>query len=77
MTATVEEREASDAQHARGRLVARERLDILFDQGSLTQAEPAGDGVITVHGTIRGRPAMAFSQDVTAAGGIITPAHAE
>ena len=77
MTATVEERDASDAQHARGRLIARERLDTLFDQGSVTEAEPAGDGVITAHGTIRGRPVIAFSQDVTAAGGIITPAHAE
>lgn len=77
MTATVEEREASDAQHARGRLLARERLDILFDKGSLVEAGPAGDGVVTAHGTVRGRPIMAFSQDVTDGGGIVTAAHAE
>lgn len=67
----------SAGQHARGRLTARERLDILFDVASFVESEPAGHGVVVGHGVIQGRPAAAFSQDVTDAGGAISHRHAE
>ncbi|OWK29135.1 carboxyl transferase domain-containing protein [Sphingomonas mucosissima] len=77
MAAIVEEREGSAAQHACGRLTARERLDILFDEASFVEPGPAGHGVVTGLGLVQGRPVAAFSQDVTDAGGTITRQHAE
>ena len=79
------------AQHKRGKLSARERLDLLLDEGSfveldrfVTQRTPGmedqkflGDGVITGHGTIHGRPVYVFSQDFTVFGGSLSEAHAE
>lgn len=76
MAATVEVRERSDAQHARGRLTARERLDILFDHATFRETAPVGAGIVTGYGLVQGRPVAAFSQDVTDAGGIITRDHA-
>ncbi|SEJ64652.1 propionyl-CoA carboxylase beta chain [Sphingomonas sp. OV641] len=76
MAATVGEREASEAQHARGCLTARERLDILFDHETRREIGGAGQGVITARGLVRGRPVMAFSQDVTDAAGVMTQAQA-
>jgi len=79
-----------DQQHARGKLTARERLDLLLDAGSLVEldafvtnrnpeAETAflGDGVVTGHGTIDGRLVFVFSQDFTVFGGSLSEAYAE
>ncbi|MCC2980736.1 acyl-CoA carboxylase subunit beta [Sphingomonas sp. IC4-52] len=76
MAATVEEQERSDVQHARGRLTARERLDILFDHATFRETGPIGAGVVTGEGLVQGRPVTAFSQDVTDASGIMTQDHA-
>ncbi len=65
-----------DAQHARGRLTARDRLDILFDEATHAEIASPGHGVITASGTINGRPAFAFAQDVTDEDGVITRQHA-
>ncbi|MEP1768658.1 MAG: acyl-CoA carboxylase subunit beta [Sulfitobacter sp.] len=81
-----------DAQHARGKLTARERVDLLLDEGSfeefdmfvthrctdfgMEQQKPAGDGVITGWGTINGRLVYVFSQDFTVLGGSVSEAHA-
>ena len=81
-----------DAQHAKGKLTARERLDILFDPGSFEEYDMfvehnctdfgmeenkiPGDGVVTGHGLIYGRPVFAFSQDFTVLGGSLSEAHA-
>ena len=80
-------------QHDKGKLTARERLDILLDKGSFTEldmfvlhrATDVGmeknriltDGVITGHGTIDGRRVMVFSQDFTIFGGSLSEAFAE
>jgi propionyl-CoA carboxylase beta chain len=77
-------------QHARGKLTARERLDLLLDAGSfveldafVTNRNPAaersflGDGVVTGHGTIDGRTVFVFSQDFTVFGGSLSEAYAE
>ncbi len=77
-------------QHARGKLTARERLDLLLDAGSFIEldafvtnrnpeAETAflGDGVVTGHGTIDGRLVFVFSQDFTVFGGSLSEAYAE
>ena len=77
------------AQHARGKLSARERLDLLLDPGSFVEldrfvsgrgddgADPIyGDGVVTGHGTIQGRLVYVFSQDFTVFGGSLSEAHA-
>ncbi|MBX3030825.1 MAG: acyl-CoA carboxylase subunit beta [Chloroflexi bacterium] len=82
-----------DQQHARGKLTARERLDLLLDDGSfvefdafvthrssdfgLDQERILGDGVVTGHGTIDGRLVFVFSQDFTVFGGSLSEAHAE
>ncbi|MBA3778505.1 MAG: acyl-CoA carboxylase subunit beta [Chloroflexi bacterium] len=82
-----------DQQHARGKLTARERLDLLLDAGSLVELDPfvahrshdfgldderyLGDGVVTGHGTIDGRLVFVFSQDFTVFGGSLSEAHAE
>ncbi|HLW26246.1 MAG TPA: acyl-CoA carboxylase subunit beta [Kiloniellales bacterium] len=82
-----------DAQHAKGKLTARERLTVLLDEGSfeewdmfvehrcvdfgMDEQRVAGDGVVTGHGTIDGRPVMVFSQDFTVFGGSLSETHAE
>lgn len=82
-----------DAQHAKGKLTARERLDVLLDDGSFEEYDTfkthrctdfdmqeqiiAGDGVITGWGTIQGRPVYVFSQDFTVFGGSLSETHAE
>jgi propionyl-CoA carboxylase beta chain len=81
------------AQHARGKLSARERLDLLLDEGSfmelgrfvthrssdfgLADQKILGDGVVTGYGTILGRLVYAFSQDFTVFGGSLSESHAE
>ena len=81
------------AQHARGKLSARERLDLLLDADSfveldrfvthrstdfgLDEQKILGDGVITGYGTIRGRLVYVFSQDFTVFGGSLSETHAE
>lgn len=81
------------AQHAKGKLTARERLDALLDPGSfeefgmlvthrsthfgLDKQKFLGDGVVTGHGTINGRPVYVFSQDFTVLGGSLAEAHAQ
>jgi len=82
--------ERIDQQHARGKLTARERIDLLVDAGSfveldtfVTDRNPAvetaylGDGVVTGHGTIDGRLVFVFSQDFTVYGGSLSEAYAE
>lgn len=80
-------------QHKRGKLTARERLEVLLDEGSfqeidmfarhrsrnfgLDQNRPLGDGVVTGTGTIDGRVVCVFSQDFTVFGGSLAEAHAE
>jgi propionyl-CoA carboxylase beta chain len=80
-------------QHDRGKLSARERLDLLLDEGSfvemgrfvthrssdfgLADKKILGDGVVTGYGTIHGRLVYAFSQDFTVFGGSLSEAHAE
>jgi propionyl-CoA carboxylase beta chain len=80
-------------QHAKGKLTARERVDLLVDDGSFTElgafvmARPTalidddervmGDGVITGFGRIDGRLVYLFSQDFTVFGGSLAEAHAE
>jgi len=81
------------AQHAKGKLTARERLEVLLDPGSFEEydmfvehrsrdfgmAEQTipGDGVVTGWGTISGRLVFVFSQDFTVFGGSLSEAHAE
>ncbi len=81
-----------DAQHARGKLTARERVELLLDEGSfeeydmfvthrctdfgMEQNRPAGDGVVTGWGTINGRMVYVFSQDFTVLGGSVSATHA-
>jgi propionyl-CoA carboxylase beta chain len=80
------------AQHAAGKLTARERLDLLLDEGSFVELDRfvehqtsafgmgakriPGDGVVTGHGTIEGRELLVFSQDFTVFGGSLGAAHA-
>ncbi len=82
-----------DAQHAKGKLTARERLEVLLDDGSfeewdmfvehrctdfgMAQNKVPGDGVVTGYGTINGRLVFTFSQDFTVFGGALSEAHAE
>ena len=82
-----------DAQHAKGRLTARERLDILLDEHSFEELDMfvehncaefgmdeqhfAGDGVVTGSGTINGRLVFVFSQDFTVFGGSLSERHAQ
>ncbi|MEJ2371524.1 MAG: acyl-CoA carboxylase subunit beta [Gemmatimonadales bacterium] len=74
-------------QHEKGKLSARERLDVLLDPGSfvehrctdfgLEDQRYPGDGVVTGYGTIDGRTVYVFSQDFTVFGGSLSEAHAE
>lgn len=82
-----------EKQHAKDKLTARERIDILLDKGSfeelgmfvqhdirdfgLDKNRPLGDGVVTGFGTIEGRLVYVFSQDFTVFGGSLGHAHAE
>ncbi|MCG2840210.1 acyl-CoA carboxylase subunit beta [Sandaracinobacter sp. RS1-74] len=82
-----------DAQHKKGRLTARERLDILLDEGSfeeldmfvehncvefgMAETKIPGDGVVTGSGTINGRLVFVFSQDFTVFGGSLSERHAQ
>jgi propionyl-CoA carboxylase beta chain len=81
------------AQHAKGKLTARERLEFLLDSGSfeeydmfvehrsedfgMAEQRIPGDGVVTGWGTINGRLVFVFSQDFTVFGGSLSEAHAE
>ncbi len=82
-----------DAQHSKGKLTARERIDVLLDEGSfeeydmykahrctdfgMQEQKVPGDGVVTGWGTINGRPTYVFSQDFTVFGGSLSETHAE
>ncbi|MBA3810244.1 MAG: acyl-CoA carboxylase subunit beta [Caulobacteraceae bacterium] len=81
------------AQHAKGTLTARERLDVLLDEDSFEEFDMfvehrshdfgmekqrvPGDGVVTGWGAINGRPVYVFSKDFTVFGGSLSKAHAE
>jgi len=82
-----------DAQHAKGKLTARERIELLLDEGSfeewdmfvehrcldfgMAENKIPGDGVVTGYGMINGRLVFVFSQDFTVFGGALSEAHAE
>ena len=82
-----------DAQHAKGKMTARERLALLLDEGSFEEfdtfvqhrcthfgmdaSHPDGDGVVTGTGTIDGRPVAVFAQDFTVNGGSLSKTMAE
>jgi propionyl-CoA carboxylase beta chain len=84
---------AVEKQHARGKLTARERVEMLLDPGSFTEFDelarhrahdfgvaanrPYGDGVVTGHGTVDGRPVAVFSQDFTVFGGSLGEVYGE
>src|SRR6185312_13354127 len=71
-----------EAQHKRGKLTARERIELLLDKGSfeefdmLKQKIP-GDGVVTGWGTVNGRTVYLFSKDFTVFGGSLSETHAQ
>ena len=81
------------AQHAKGKLTARERIELLLDEGSfeefdmfvthrttdfgMAESKPAGDGVVTGWGTVNGRMIYVFSQDFTVFGGSLSETHAQ
>ena len=81
-----------DSQHSKGKLTARERIEILLDKDSfeewdmfvehrstdfgMAKNKVPGDGVVTGHGTINGRQVFVFSQDFTVFGGSLSEAHA-
>ncbi|MFN3519792.1 MAG: carboxyl transferase domain-containing protein [Sphingomonas sp.] len=67
---------AAAPQHDRGRLATCERLDILFDEGTIAPIA-VGGGVITAAGKVAGRPVLAFAQDATDHAGIVTTSHAQ
>jgi propionyl-CoA carboxylase beta chain len=82
-----------DAQHSKGKLTARERIDVLLDEGSfeewdmfvehrctdfgMEEQKIPGDGVVTGYGTINGRLVFVYSQDFTVFGGALSEPHAE
>ncbi len=82
-----------DAQHAKGKLTARERIEVLLDDDSFEEFDmfvahratdfgmekdrPAGDGVVTGWGTVNGRQVYVFSQDFTVFGGSLSETHAQ
>ena len=80
------------SQHDKGKLTARERIDLLLDVGSFeemgmlkvgrggalgNEGEYPGDGVVTGHGTVDGREVFVFSQDFTVIGGSLGEAHSQ
>jgi len=82
-----------EKQHEKGKLTARERIEILLDKGSFQEIDAfvkhrsnafgldkkhiPGDGVVTGYGKIEGRPVYLFSQDFTVLGGSLSETHAE
>src|SRR5207253_3185808 len=86
-------KERTDAQRAKGKRTARERVELLLDPGSFVEMDAfvehrttefgmdqkriAGDGVVTGHGRIDGRAVFVFSQDFTVFGGSLSEAYAE
>eukprot|EP00873_Tetraselmis_striata_P045371 jgi/Tetstr1/465635/TSEL_010281.t1 len=82
-----------DAQHSKGKLTARERIDVFLDEGSFEEydmfvahrcvefgmsgTQMPGDGVITGWGTVNGRQVYVFSQDFTVFGGSVSETHAQ
>jgi propionyl-CoA carboxylase beta chain len=82
-----------DAQHAKGKLTARERIEVLLDEGTFEEWDMfvehrctdfgmdgdkiPGDGVVTGYGMINGRLVFVFSQDFTVLGGSLSETHAE
>ena len=82
-----------EAQHKLGKLTARERIEVLLDEGSFEEfgmfvehrsadfgmaaQKIAGDGVVTGWGTVSGRPVFVFAKDFTVFGGSLSEAHAE
>lgn len=82
-----------DAQHKRGKLTARERIEIFLDENSfeefdmyvehrstdfgMEKSKVPGDGVVTGWGTVNGRPVFLFAKDFTVFGGSLSEAHAE
>jgi acetyl-CoA carboxylase carboxyltransferase component len=86
-------KDAVRAQHEKGKLTARERVELLMDRGSFEEIDPlvvhrthdfgmdrrrpAGDGVVTGYGTIDGRRVFVASQDFTVFGGSLGEVHAE
>src|SRR5450432_1352283 len=82
-----------EAQHARGKLTARERIELLLDKGSfeefdmfvehrsvefgMEKTKVPGDGVVTGWGTVNGRTVYLFSKDFTVFGGSLSEAHAQ
>jgi propionyl-CoA carboxylase beta chain len=84
---------AVEKQHAKGKLTARERIGLLLDEGSFTEFDelarhrahdfgiernrPYGDGVVTGHGTVDGRPVCVFSHDFTVFGGSLGEVYGE
>ena len=82
-----------DSQHAKGKLTARERIELLLDEGTfeewdmfkehrcvdfgMEEQHVPGDGVVIGYGTINGRMVFVFSQDFTVFGGALSEAHAE
>src|ERR671935_14791 len=87
------EAEAREKQHAKGKLSARERIDLLLDEGSFVELDRfavhrcynfgmerrriPGDGVVSGHGTVDGRKVVVFSQDFTVFGGSLGEVFAE
>ena len=81
-----------DAQHSKGKLTARERIDLLMDEGSfeefdmfvehrstdfgMEKSKVPGDGVVTGWGTINGRVVYVFAKDFTVFGGSLSETHA-
>jgi propionyl-CoA carboxylase beta chain len=82
-----------DKQHEKGKLTARERIELLLDEGTFVELNPfiehrctdfgladkkgPGDGVVTGYGKINGRPVYLFSQDFTVFGGALGEMHAK
>ncbi len=82
-----------DAQHGRGKLTARERIELLLDDGSFEEMDMfvehdchefgmedkkiPGDGVVTGWGTVNGRPIYIYAKDFTVFGGSLSKAHAQ
>ena len=82
-----------EAQHAKNKLTARERLELLLDKDSFEEfdmfvqhrctnfgmeaSHPDGDGVVTGHGTIGGRPVFVYAQDFTVSGGSLSKTMSE
>src|ERR1700743_2473760 len=82
-----------DAQHKRGKLTARERIELLLDKGSfeefdmfvehrsvdfgMEKSKIPGDGVVTGWGTVNGRTVYVFAKDFTVFGGSLSETHAQ